>query len=70
MRILEKVSIVYYYRGNSYMAKYYKELSEIGMPLTESEIYIKEYSKSEELRSLEARIFSLPFDGISKKKHN
>lgn len=27
MRILEKVSIVYYYRGNSYMAKYYKELS-------------------------------------------
>lgn len=32
MRILEKISMVYYYRGNSYMAKHYKTLAEAGLP--------------------------------------
>jgi hypothetical protein len=70
MRVLEKVSMAYYYRGNSYMARYYKGLAEMGLPQVEMEIYVKEYSKLEELRSLEARIFCLPFEGINKKKHN
>jgi hypothetical protein len=70
MRVLEKVSMVYYYRGNSYMAKHYKRLAETGLQQVELDIYIKEYSKVEELKSLEARIFSSPFEGISKKKHN
>ena len=44
--------MVYYYRGNSYMAKYYKDLSEAGLPKSEADIYVKEYSKSEQLKSL------------------
>ncbi len=52
MRVLEKVSMLYYYKGNSYMAKYYKDLSETGLSPSESDIYIKEYSKKEELKSL------------------
>lgn len=56
---LEKISLVYYYRGNSIMGKYYLKKSEEGMTAFENEIFCREFSQTDEIKRLENKLFNL-----------
>ena len=56
--IFERMSLIYYYRGNSIMSLQCLEKAEIGLSQFEREIYNREYNKKEELSRLETKLFT------------
>lgn len=69
--IYERMSLIYYYRGNSMMSVYYLKKSEEGVSNFEREIYNREYNKGEEISRLETKLFpSQHQEHYLKRKNN
>lgn len=45
--IYEKISLLYYYRGNSIMGHYYLKKSETGLSTFENDIFNREYNRND-----------------------
>ena len=67
----ERMSLLYYYRGNSFIGQYYLKKAEEGLSDFEYEIYYREYSCDDEIRRLENEIYNEgKGEKIIKRKNN